>query len=168
LAEAAGTVLILQSAADRPVLVAFDDDGSTGENPWETSESHHPQTPAVPSPPLPKSGEIAIEDRDQVEEEDLANDDIDDADEIVSPDEHARARADAEVVLAEQVGRAVIRKCATSGKTASWIVVDPKSLPFPEPPECAAPSYGMVGGLPLLASGEPDLVSLRRALYPAT
>jgi hypothetical protein len=60
----------------------------------------------------------------------LAEDDNDDDDDDQSPDEHARARADANLILASKVGTAVSRRCATANKTADWTVMESTSLPF--------------------------------------
>jgi hypothetical protein len=120
----------------------------------------------VIEPTHPEIGEIVSEDPDQAEEEDLVENDSDDDDDNESPDEHARARADANIILASKVGTVVSRRCATANKTAVWTVVESTSLPFPLAVPRPSPSFGLVGGLPLLPSGEPDLVSLWLALYP--
>ena len=111
----------------------------------------------------PEALEIASEDPDQAEEEDLNENGIDDDDDE-SADEHARARRDAEILLASKFCEEVSRKCASSGKTALLIVVSSDTQPFvldePRPPSF----FGVVGGLPLLPSGEPDILALWLAL----
>jgi hypothetical protein len=166
LAGAAGAVLIIESAPTLSISVASNEDDGTGENPWETFQRHHPQEPSSISPPHPETQEIASEDPDQAEEEDLDVDDSDDDDDDESPDEHARARIDAEIILASKVGAEVSRKCASSGKTALWKVVPATIQPFKLDEPRPSTSFGLVGGLPLLSSGEPDIVTLWLKLYP--
>ena len=146
--------------------MASDEDDGTGENPWETFQRHHPQEPLITSPPHPETLEIPSEDPDQAEEEDLDEGDSDDDDDDESHDEHARARIDAEIILASKVGAKVNRKCASSGKTALWTVVPATTQPFELVEPRSSPSFGLVGGLPLLSSGEPDIVALWLKLYP--
>ena len=166
MAEVVGVVLFLKSAPTLAALVGSTGDDGTGETPWGTFLRHHPTTPSEVEPAHPDLGEIAREDLDQAREEDFVEDDSDDDDENASPDEHARARTDANRILASKIGTVVSRRCASAGKTATWTVVESTSLHFllvvPRP----SPPLGLVGGLPLLPSREPDLLSLCLALYP--
>ena len=98
-------------------------------------------------------------------EEDLVEDDNDDDDDDASPDEHARARIDPNRIVASNVGTLASRRRASAGKTAVRLVVESISLIFPRVMRRPFPSFDLVGGLPLLPSGEPDLLS-RLALYP--
>ena len=145
--------------------MASNDDDGTGENPWDTYERHHPQATTILTPTIPAALEIASKDPDQAEEEDFDENDSDDDDDV-SADEHARARKDAEILLASKVGEEGSPKCASSRKTAVWTVVRSETQPFvldePRPPHVS----GMVGGLPLLPSGDPDILALWLALYP--
>ena len=84
----------------------------------------------------------------------MSEDDSDDADDDASPDEHARARTDATRILASKDGTRFICRCASAGKTAIWIVMESTSLPFPLIVPRPYPSFGLVGGLPLLPSRE--------------
>ncbi len=92
---AENAVLFLEPAPTLIVSVGSTGEDGTGENPWDTFLRHHPTTPTVIEPTHPEVGETASEDPNQAEEEDLAEDDNDDDDDDESPDEHARACADA-------------------------------------------------------------------------
>ena len=120
-------------------------------------------TPNGPVTTTPASIEIATQDPDQAEEEDLGADESDDDDEDESPDVHEAARIAAKATLEAQIGTTVSR--SKDGVSAIWTVVSPTTSPFPSTARVDETKFGLIDGLPLI-QGEPDLLAVWLRMYP--